>query len=125
MIVPRFAILFALTALALALTPHASPGTQAPPSRLQVVEREFTLVMSRQAIRRGPVVVELLNFGRDYHDLVLRRRARGAKPLRIAPVAPRGRGELRARLAAGRYDVLCSIPGHAEAGMRATLRVRG
>ncbi len=94
------------------------------PAPLQVVEDEWTLVLSRQSVRAGPVLVEVVNFGQDRHDLVLQRRAEGAKPVRFPGLSPRTRAERTLRLAAGRYLLWCSLPGHRQRGMWATLAVR-
>ena len=94
------------------------------PAPLQVVEDEWTLVLSRQNVRAGPVLLEAVNFGQDEHDLVIQRRAQGAKPVRFPRLAPRTRAERTLRLAAGRYLLWCSLPGHRQRGMWATLAVR-
>ena len=66
-------------------------------ARVQVVADEYTLALSRQRLRAGPALVELVNFGEDDHDLRLRRRAPAARTLRIPTVFPGERGQLRLR----------------------------
>ena len=63
----------------------AAPVT--PPARAQVSASEFRLTLSRSAIRRGPAIIELVNYGEDDHDLALRR-VGGTRTYRIALVHP-------------------------------------
>ena len=98
---------------------HAPPP---PPARVQVVAQEFTLSLSRARIRAGDAIVELVNAGQDAHDLKLRRV--GGTTTRSWPVVPAGgHVDEELRLRPGRYRLWCGLPGHAEAGMRATLVV--
>jgi uncharacterized cupredoxin-like copper-binding protein len=83
---------------------------------------EFTLTLSRASIRRGPAIVELVNYGEDDHDLALRR-VGGTRTYRIGVVHPGKTGELDARLRAGRFTLWCTLADHRARGMRATLRV--
>ena len=105
---------------ALLLVPLASAAP--PPARIQVSADEFGLTLSRASIRRGPAIVELVDFGEDDHDLALRRSG-GTRTYRIVLVHPGERGELEARLRAGRYLLWCTLADHRTRGMRATLRV--
>ncbi len=45
-------------------------------SFVQVVQKEFTLTLSRPAVQRGTVSVELVNFGMDAHDLIVLKKTR-------------------------------------------------
>lgn len=96
----------------------------AGPARLQVTADEFRLALSRRTLRAGPAIVELVNFGEDEHDLVLRRKAAAARSFRIPSVRPGKVGEVELRLAPGRYALWCSIADHRRRGMSATLTVR-
>lgn len=108
----------ALTAAALAL---AAPSAT-PPARVQVTALEWEYRLSRTRLVAGPALVELVNLGEDEHDLRLRR-AGGARTHRLGDVLPGERALLAARLAPGRYRLWCSLPFHAERGMKAQLRV--
>jgi hypothetical protein len=99
----------------------ASPTTS--PARAQVSASEFRLALSRPSIRRGPAIIELVNYGEDDHDLALRR-VGGTRTYRIALVHPGTTGDLDARLRPGRYAVWCTLADHRARGMRATLLVR-
>ena len=93
-----------------------------PPARVQVVEREFSLTLSRQRIKAGTAIVELANFGEDAHDLRLQRV--GGTKVYGWPVAEPGAVEDRTlRLAPGRYRLWCSIANHRARGMAAILTV--
>jgi hypothetical protein len=101
----------------------AAPAGTPPPGRLQVVAREFSLGLSRQRLKPGPAIVELVNFGEDAHDLRLRR-VGGTRIYAIHAVGPGRLARLRVRLLRGRYALWCSIGNHRALGMRATLVVR-
>jgi len=113
----------ALVVLGATLGPVAAAARLAPPARAQVSASEFRLTLSRQSIRRGTAIIELVNYGQDDHDLALRR-VGGARTYRIGLVHPGKTGELDTRLRAGRYAVWCTLADHRARGMRATLLVR-
>lgn len=122
---PAAAALFVLGATVgpVAVGPVAAAVPLTPPARAQVSASEFRLTLSRSAIRRGPAIIELVNYGEDDHDLALRR-AGGTRTYRIQLVHPGTRGELDTRLRAGRYAVWCTLADHRARGMRASLLVR-
>jgi hypothetical protein len=94
------------------------------PARVQVSADEFRYALSRPAIRSGPAIVELVNFGEDEHDLRLRR-VGGTRTYRIGTVRPGAVGTLEARLRPGRFVLWCSLADHRSRGMTARLDVRG
>jgi plastocyanin len=93
-----------------------------PPARLQVGADEFRYSLSRLRLRSGPAIVQLVNYGEDEHNLRLRRVGHRYTH-RLPRTAPGGVSELRARFRPGTFALWCSVSGHAEAGMKATLRV--
>jgi hypothetical protein len=107
---------------ALALTPLATAAPQ-PPARTQVSADEFSLALSRTSIRSGPAIVELVNYGEDDHDLVLRR-VGGIRTYRIGVVHPGRTAKLEARLRPGLFRLWCTLADHRALGMSAALRVR-
>ena len=111
----------ALAAVLVALV--ATPAAAAPPARLQVVAREFSLALSRPKLKAGPAIVELVNLGQDAHDLRLRRIG-GTMIYAMPAVQPGRHAALRTKLRAGRYRLWCSVANHRALGMRATLVVR-
>ena len=92
------------------------------PSRVQVGAREFSFVLSRQHVKAGRAVVEVVNFGQDPHDLRLRR-AGSQHIAGIGLVAPGAHADLTLKLRPGRYSLWCSVGDHRARGMRATLIV--
>jgi hypothetical protein len=118
----------ACCAAVLGATEVAGARRERPPARLLVSAKEHSLTLSRQSITAGPAVIQLLNRGEDPHDLRMRRIPRhgvSARRTFSVPETPSGDlEELEARLASGRYRMWCSLPGHEQAGMRATLRVK-
>jgi plastocyanin len=101
----------------------ASAGSDAF-SFVQVTEKEYTLTLSRQSVRAGSVSVELVNFGMDTHDLMVKGAKAGSKTFRFKQLDPRGRTERTLRLTPGRYALWCSLGNHKARGMKATLVVR-
>jgi hypothetical protein len=101
----------------------SAPAVAAPPSRLQVVAKEFTYSLSRPKLTAGPAIVELVNFGEDAHDLRLRRIG-GTRTYLVGPVQPGHHADLRVGLRPGRYRLWCSVANHRALGMRALLVVR-
>lgn len=101
------------------MIPAAPPP---PPARVQVVAREFSLTLSRPAIRSGTAIIELANFGEDAHDLRLQRI--GGTKIYGWPVAESGDVEDRTlTLRPGRYRLWCSLANHQALGMTTTLSV--
>jgi hypothetical protein len=112
------------TVLLLLLVPvFLTTGAEAAaPARLFVNAKEFSLVLSRQKLASGTARIQLYNAGEDAHDLRLQR-VGGTRSLKIAETEPGKVTELRATLRSGKWKLWCSLPGHAKAGMRATLQV--
>jgi plastocyanin len=92
------------------------------PTRLQVTGREFGLVLSRLRLPAGPSIVQFVNRGEDDHDVKFRR-VGGTYTYRVPVTRPGAYTNVRARFYRGTYRFWCSLPGHREAGMTATLTV--
>ena len=97
--------------------------TLTAPARVQVGADEFSYSVSRQSIKAGPAIVQLVNYGEDAHNLRLRRTG-GTRIYRIGTVRPGGLGELEARFLPGRFTLWCSLADHRKRGMSAILVVR-
>lgn len=117
-------IVIGLVAVAVGIA-NAAPAARAPAvsTRLFVSAKEFSLILSRQSLTAGAARIQLYNAGEDAHDLRLQR-VGGTRVLRVRETAPGDVTELRAMLRRGKWRLWCSLPGHAKAGMRATLVVR-
>jgi hypothetical protein len=118
----------AACAAVLGATEVAGARRERPPARLLVAADEHSLMLSRQSIAAGPARIQFLNRGEDPHDLRMRRIPReGVSARRTFAVPETPSGDLKvldARLPSGRYRLWCSLPGHEQAGMRASLRVK-
>ncbi len=116
----------ALPLLAVLVTTQIAVASSAGATRrsqVQVVEKEYSLTLSRLRVPSGTVIVQLVNFGMDDHDLVLQGNAPGSKRYSFAVLAP---GKLETKtlsLTPGRYTLFCAIPGHRALGMVAALTV--
>ena len=113
----------ACAGLALVTAPPVLAATPSP-ARVQASADEFSFALSRQSIRSGSAIVELVNYGEDDHDLALRRIAPEAHTYRIGVVHPGHTGTLSRSLRPGRYRLWCTLADHRARGMVATLVVR-
>lgn len=119
----------AAVAAGLAAVAHApaaeAPAAAAGPKRSTAVgvgAREFRLAVYRSRVRVGEVRFNLVNYGEDAHDLVVRDRS-GRVRGRSEEVRPGRRTTLTVRLARGGYRLSCDVADHAQRGMRAALKV--
>ncbi len=118
----RIAALLLISAAALAASASPLLGARGP-QRVQVTALEFEYRLSRLSVKQGPALIELVNYGEDEHDLLVRR-VGGTKTWRVAKLLPGSRATLSLRLRPGRYRLWCAVADHRSRGMRATLRVR-
>ncbi len=108
--------LLAVTAALVALV--VAPGSTAR-ARTQVVTvrmTEFRFAFSTKAVHPGKVTFRLLNKGKLTHDLRIAGKT-------SAKVQPGKTGVLVVTLKKGKYPYLCTVPGHAAAGMKGVLTV--
>ena len=112
-----------LIAVGVASAEGRSPSSN--PSRLLVSGEEYRIQLSRGAVKPGPALIQFVNRGEDPHDLRLKRiGASAARAFGLPELRPGGLVQLETRLRTGRYRLWCSLPGHAQRGMRAVLSVR-
>ena len=62
------------------LLPGGASAQPKSPAYVQVVEKEFSLTLSRLRVPHGTVILQAINFGMDNHDLVVQSSVKGAKP---------------------------------------------
>ena len=105
--------------LATASTADARPATS---TAVGVSAREYRLAAYRTTVPRGLVRFNLVNYGEDGHDLVVRAR-HGREVGRIGELRSGKRATLRLRLAPGSYRLICDLADHEARGMVTTLRV--
>jgi plastocyanin len=120
-----FATLLAVPALAAAEPARVASPSQARAVEVQVVEKEFSITLSRLRVHSGSVIVQLVNFGMDDHDLVVQGNAKGSKTYTFPTLDPGSHSTKTFKLTAGKYTLYCSIPGHRALGMVSTLTVTG
>jgi uncharacterized cupredoxin-like copper-binding protein len=113
-----------ILALAATAAPATTAAPPAPPQRgkVPVTMREFQYEPNQLAVRPGEATFVVKNAGAIDHDFVIE----DAKSKQLAQANPFAAGktvEVRATLSVGSYSLFCSIPGHREAGMQATLKV--
>jgi Sulfocyanin (SoxE) domain len=97
-------------------------------ARMLVYAQEWSFWSSRLSVPAGRVIVQLWNRGQDAHDLKIKRLNRlgrmtgSAQGLGVTQSGAIREGSWR--LAPGRYELYCSIPGHLRRGMHVKLLVR-
>jgi quinohemoprotein ethanol dehydrogenase len=95
-----------------------SPKTQASASTVNVSATEFKFTLSTQTVNTGTVTFKVTNNGGIPHDL----RINGKQTPNIDPGAT---ATLKVTFTKpGKYPYLCTLPGHAEAGMKGVLTVK-
>lgn len=113
----RVGILLACAAAGLVVAAIAFATPRAPATKVTVTATEFRFAMSRTAVPVGKVIFTVVNKGKIGHDFVIA----GKKTPVIAP------GKKATLVVVfkkkSRYRYVCSLPGHAAAGMKGTLAV--
>lgn len=108
-----------LTAAPLGFAPR---GWAAPISPVLVTARDFAFEPKDVTVRAGEVSFAVRNEGVIEHNLAIED---GTRKIAEIPVIIPGKTEqLRVVLRAGSYAIVCTLPGHREAGMQGTLRVQ-
>ena len=108
-----------LASLALATGAPAGPTAQSATTTVAVAAgkpSEFRYTLSRRTVPAGIVVFRVTNRGSVRHDFKI-----AGKETTV--LATGKSATLRATLKAGKYQFLCTLPGHAAAGMKGTLTV--
>lgn len=90
---------------------------------VQVVEKEYSLVLSRQSVHSGSMTLEAINFGMDAHNLALRKTTKGAPTIRFRKLFHGAHVDRTLKLAPGRYTLWSTLADHRKRGMVATLVV--
>lgn len=106
----------------------AAPAKEAPPAAapageaLQLTASKTALAFDVETLeaKAGKVTIVLESPSAIPHNVAIRGRGIDVK----GPVVTNGRSTVAAELKPGTYEFYCSVPGHAEAGMRGTLIVR-
>ncbi len=99
--------------------PHTATVTG---SHLQITQVEYRLMLSRGAVKAGPVSLQAIDRGSDPHDLRLLSLS-SRQEVKAPQLTPGQRWSGVVYLKPGHYHLWCSLPEHAKRGMRATLTV--
>jgi uncharacterized cupredoxin-like copper-binding protein len=81
-----------------------------------VTGKEFKFALTTKTAKHGKVTFKFTNKGRLKHDFKIA----GKKTPTISPGKS---ASLTVTLKAGKYTYLCTVPGHASAGMKGTFKV--
>lgn len=104
--------------------PAAPVPTGPPTSELRIGLQEYRLQLSASALRPGPGTVTVTNAGSTGHDVRLRQGDRVLGATRV--LSPGQREVLTIEVGrTGQVALDCTVSGHAEAGMTASLAVAG
>jgi uncharacterized cupredoxin-like copper-binding protein len=111
------AAVLAAGAVAIPLSAASGHKAHAAGGSIRVGAKEFKFSLSRGSISHGRVTFTLKNNGRLKHDFKIA----GHKTRLIRP----GKStSLTVSLRKGRYTYICTVSGHAAAGMKGRLTVR-
>ena len=84
---------------------------------VRVTGTEYRFTLSPRTVTHGTVTFRFTNRGRLRHDFQI-----AGKKTRV--IGRGRRATLRVRLRRGTYRYICTVEGHADAGMKGSLRVR-
>ncbi len=110
----------------------ATGNTANGPTTVNVVAgkpSEFRFTLSTRSVKQGTVTFKLTNKGALPHDLKLCSRSTGGDANSCAgktstTISPGGSTNLKVTFATkGTYEYLCTVPGHAAAGMKGDIKV--
>jgi uncharacterized cupredoxin-like copper-binding protein len=88
---------------------------------VQVQEKEFKILPAAITVAHGSVTFVVKNIGKIQHDLAIS----GPKvtgPKKTALIKPGGTAKLVVTLGKGVYTLFCTVPGHRQLGMKATVK---
>jgi plastocyanin len=113
----RFSLTLSLLAVLGVLAAPALGGrAHSTATAVTVTATEFKFKLSKESVPHGTVTFTVVNKGKVAHDFKIA----GKK---TALIKPGKSAKLIVTLKAGKYPYLCTVPGHAAAGMKGTLRV--
>ncbi|OFW72944.1 MAG: hypothetical protein A2Y55_08235 [Actinobacteria bacterium RBG_16_68_12] len=127
-------VLSALAAVLVVVGPVGASGTK---TLVTVRLKEFKVLPSPLTAKRGAVAFAVKNVGKVDHELVVLKtnvapsklpvkKGKAAEPGRVGrvgPIKPGASRTLTLTLRAGKYVLLCNLPGHYLAGQRIGFRV--
>jgi uncharacterized cupredoxin-like copper-binding protein len=109
-----------LTVLAVGVFAGAGSASSSGPAaatKVVVAASEFKFVLSKKTVPAGTVTFVVTNKGKTTHDFKI-----GGKKTKM--LAPGKAATLKLVLKKGKYAYLCTVPGHAAAGMKGVFVVK-
>lgn len=100
-----------------------APAGESPAVRVLIKAKEFAYEPKEVTVQPGRVVFVVKNEGLIEHNSVIETPDR-RKVAEIANLKPGETDELETQLRAGTYTIVCTLPGHRDAGMIAKLTVK-
>jgi uncharacterized cupredoxin-like copper-binding protein len=97
--------------------PALAGGSRATATAVTVTATEFHFKLSKTSVSHGTVTFTVVNKGKLAHDFKI-----GGKKTPL--VQPGRSAKLTVTLKAGTFPYLCTVPGHAAAGMKGMLAVK-
>lgn len=103
--------------------PKPEAGAKGPGGTLQLAASETDLAFDKPSLtsKPGKVTIDFDNPSALEHNVAIEQ---DGKEIAVSETLAEGKTSVSADLAPGTYTYLCTIPGHAEAGMEGTLTVR-
>lgn len=98
-------------------------AAESPVPRVLIKAKEFAYEPKEVTVRPGRVVFVVKNEGVIEHNFVVETQDR-KKVAEIANLKPQETDEVEVTLRAGTYTIVCTLPGHRDAGMVAKLTVK-
>jgi plastocyanin len=104
-------------------TPKPAPAAKGPGGTLQLAASPTDLAFDKTSLtsKPGKVTIDFDNPAALEHNVAIEQ---NGEELAVSETLAEGKTSVSADLAAGTYTYLCTIPGHAEAGMEGTLVVK-
>lgn len=112
--VAAFAV--AVAACAILTVPALAARSHATATSVTVTATEFHFKLSKTSVVHGTVTFTVVNKGKLQHDFKI---AGKKTPL----ISPGKSAKLTVTLKSGKFPYLCTVAGHAAAGMKGTLTV--
>jgi len=96
--------------------PSVAARSHAAATAVKVTATEFHFKLSKTSVKHGSVTFTVKNAGSVGHDFKI-----GGKKTPV--IGPGKTAKLTVTLKAGKQAYSCTVPGHAAAGMKGTLKV--
>ena len=104
-------------------TQGSGPEAKGPGSTLQLAADPTQIAYDKTSLtsKPGKVTIDFDNPAALEHDVAIEQ---NGKEIAVSETITEGETSVSAELTPGTYTFLCTVPGHAEAGMEGTLTVR-